>query len=194
VQVRQRTRTRTFRLDLETIQKLDKAAKRAHTTESNFLVNLLRERLTIDPIFPAFQEILFATETFQSILAATNIDALEVLATETAQRHVPLIIELYESNAEHFDFWVLVADILGAHRHWFSVEGDIHAIHHGVTLRHGFGRKWSRFLGAYLQSAYNILADDKLSIKVGEQFVRIEVKTYGRSGVESTNGVRELTA
>lgn len=177
MQQRKKTRIKSFRLDESIIERLGRAAKRAHATESGFLSDLLEYRLSLDPLIPAFQEIALSTVTFQSILSATEEDALETAASEVARRNMPLVYELYESSGQTLNFQEFVTGVLGTHGRWFYVEGNINLTHGWVTLRHGYGHKWSRFLRGYLLSTHDTFSKEKLNIRIGDQFVRISFKT-----------------
>jgi len=171
-----RSRIKSFRFDVGTIEKLDRAAKRARVTENAFLNDLLTRRLMFDPLVPAFQEVTLSQGTFQSILGVTSVEALEEAASQAAQKNVPLVYELYESNGKTLSFQEFVTDILGKHGGWFELEGNVNLTHGWVTLRHGYGLKWSRFLRAYLLSAHETFSNDVLNVKVSDQFVRISFK------------------
>jgi hypothetical protein len=171
-----RTRVETFRFDASTIERLERAAKRAKTTKSGLLKNILMDRLIIDPLLPAFQEIGFEADTFRSILASANTDALEGVASDVAHAKIPLVRELYENNSRRFDFRVLVEEILGRHWHWFDIE---EGAHHQLMLRHRYGLRWSKFMASYLSGAQVAFSNEPPSIAIGDQFVRIELKTQG---------------
>ena len=85
-----KSQSKTFRLGQELVDMLEKAAKRAHMGESAFASGVLEDRLSIDPIIPALPQIRLSSETFQSILSASNADALEMASSEVGQRNFPL--------------------------------------------------------------------------------------------------------
>ncbi len=172
-----KTRIKSIRLDAGKIEALGKAARRAHMTESAFLSDILETRLISDPLVPAFQEITLSADTFQSILSATNVDALEAAASDIAQRNMSLIRELYEGYGRKLNLKAFVTDVLQRHAHWFYIEGDINLTHGWVTLRHRYGLKWSKFIRAYLLSAYSTFSKGKLDMRIGDQFVRISFTT-----------------
>jgi hypothetical protein len=175
MQERTKTRTKTFRFDSIQVEKLNRATKRAQVTENKFVADLLAERLIIDPLIPAFYEIRLAGVTFESILNATNADALESAASDMAQKNSQLVRELYESNGIALTFQEFVTDVLGKYGRWFYIEGNVNWSDGGVSLRHQYGLRWSRFLRAYLQSAYGIFSENRLKIEINNQFVRISL-------------------
>jgi hypothetical protein len=168
-----KTRVMSFRLDEALIGKLSTAARHAHMTENASVSALLEDRLTIYPLIPAFQEIRLATVTFEPIVNATNIDALEATASDMAQKNFRAVRELFRSNGITLTFQVFVMDLLGKYGRWFYLEGDPDWSQGWITLRHQFGLKWSRFLRAYLLSAYSTVSKDKLKTEIDDQFVRI---------------------
>ena len=131
------------------------------------------DRLVIDPLIPAFQEIRFESDTFRSILARITTDALEAAASDAAHAKTPLIFELYENSSMRFDFRFLVEEILGRHSHWFEFEGGAH---HQLMLRHGYGLGWSKFIASYLSGALATFSNEQPTIVIGDQFVRVELK------------------
>ncbi len=169
------TRVKSFRLGVSVVENFDRAARRAQMTENGFLAALLAERLLIDPLVPAFQEVTLSATAFQSILNATNADALEAAGSDIAQRDVPLMNELFESNGRTFNLQILI-DILGKHGRWFYVEGNVSLTRGWLTLRHGYGFRWSKFLQAYLVTASGLLSKGTINVKIGDQFVRVSFK------------------
>ena len=173
MQSRKKTRIKSFRLDESVIEGLGRAAKRARVTESRFLSELLESRLMIDPLLPAFQDITMGVDAFRAILNSADADALEAAAADVAQRNMPLPLELYESSGHSLGFHEFVTNILARYGRWFTVEGNINKTRGWVTLRHGHGPKWSRFLKGYLVSSYSIFSKEKLNVTIADQFVRI---------------------
>lgn len=174
---RSKTRIKSFRLEESIVEGLARASKRAQMTETAFLNSMMESRLMVDPLVPAFQEISFHAETFKSILAVADVDALEVAASAVALKSTPLVYELFEGTGQTLRFQEFVADILGKHGHWFNVEGNVKLTHGWVTLRHEYGLKWSKFLAGYLASAHNTFSIEKLEVRLGEQFVRISFRS-----------------
>jgi hypothetical protein len=174
-----KTRVRSFRLSSGLLEKLDRATKRARKTENSFVSDVLMDRLTVDPLLPAFQEIRLSSVTFQSIVNTTSIDALEVAASEMAQKNIRIVRELYASNDRVLDFKEVIA-LMGNYAHWFYIEGD-NGFRGQMTLRHGYGLKWSRFVRAFLLGAYGVLSNEELSINADEQFVHVN---FGASSVK----------
>jgi hypothetical protein len=169
-----KTRTRAYRFDVRLIEALKRGAKRAHRTENAFVSEILKDRLAIDPLFPAFEEVRLSGDTFRTIVSATNADALEALASEIAQKNAQLIHELYESNDRTLTPQEFITELLAEHSHWFFVEGAYKPTHRSIMLRHAFGLKWSVFVKSYIRGVYNILSKDKIEIEITDQFVRIE--------------------
>ena len=133
---------------------MNKASRRARTTENAFVSALIEDRMIIEPLIPAFQQIRFSTETFQSILNAANVDALETAASDIAKRNFPLVRELFAASGRPFDFREFVTKILGTYARWFYVEGDDSGTQSSMVLRHSFGLKWSIFVKSYIR--YNL--------------------------------------
>lgn len=169
-----RTKTKTFRFDVDLIEALGRSPKRAQMTENAFLSEMLKDRVMIDPLFPAFEELRLSTDMFRTILSATNADVLEAVASETAQKNAQLIRELYESNDRALTLQEFITEVLASHSHWFHIEGNYKSSHRSMTLRHTFGLKWSTFVRAYVSSTHDVFSKDKIKIDVADQFVRIE--------------------
>ncbi len=169
-----KNRTKTFRLDVALVEALGKSAKRAQMTENGFVSEVLKDRLMIDPLFPAFEELKLSGDTFRTILSAANADELEAVASEIAQKNAQLIHELYESNDRTLTSQEFITEILAKHSHWFHIEGSYESIHHSITLRHTFGLKWSIFVKSYILSAHSAFSNDKIKIEIADQFVRVE--------------------
>jgi hypothetical protein len=74
-----KTRTKAFRFEVSLIEKLGRASKRAHLTENAFVSALLEDKLLIDPLIPAFQEIRLAGITFQSMHNSLWLASRELL-------------------------------------------------------------------------------------------------------------------
>ncbi len=169
-----RTRTKAYRFDVRMIEALGRGAKRAQMTENAFVSELLTDRLMMDPLFPAFEEIRMSSDTFRTVLSAANADELEVVASKVGQKHAQLVHELYESNDRVLTFQEFITEVLARHSNWFHIEGIKGSTRHSITLRHTFGLKWSVFVRGYILSASSIFSKDRIRIEVADQFVRIE--------------------
>ena len=119
-----KTRTKTFRFDVSLIEKLKRSAERAGVSESELVSEVLWDRLLIDPLIPAFQIMQLSSGVVQSILGASNADALEAAASDVAKKNFPLIRELYKVGGTTLEFREFVTEIMGRHGGWFYVEGS----------------------------------------------------------------------
>jgi hypothetical protein len=172
MQGRKKTRTKTFRFDVGVVDRLERAANRANMSENEFVSVLLEDRLLIDPLVPAFHGMWLSSDAVQSFMVAANVDVLEVASSEMAQRNFPLIFKLYETNQIPLDFRKFVTDVLGKYCHWFYVEGDDNP--HWITLRHAYGLKWSKYVRAYILSAYGTTSKGTIEVEITDQLIRIE--------------------
>lgn len=173
MQERRKTRTKTFRFDVDVVERLERAAKRASMSENEFVSVLVEDRLLIDPLIPAFHEVRLSSDAVQSFLVAANVDALEAASSEMAQRNFQLILKLYETNQIPLDFRRFVTDILGKYCRWFYVEGD--NTQQGITLRHTYGLKWSKFVRAYILAVYGTISKEKIRVEITDKLIRIEI-------------------
>lgn len=174
MQERNKTRTKAFRFDIRVIDELARAAKHAGTTENAFVSAILTERLVVEPIARAFHRIELNDEVIQFILGGTNANTLELAGSEIARKQFPLIWELYRSIGNPLTFRAFLTEVLGKHMGWFSIEGIDYANPQSMTLRHYSGIKWSMFVKSYIQSAFELISKDKITIETGDQFVRID--------------------
>ena len=94
MQKRGKTRTRTFRFDVELLKRLGKAAGRMEISENELVVALLEERLLVDPLIPAFHGMTLDSDSIESFLVSANVDVLEAAFSEKAQRNFPLILQV----------------------------------------------------------------------------------------------------
>jgi hypothetical protein len=172
MQERAKTRTRTFRFNVDLLKRLGKASRRVGISENEFVVALLKNRLLIDPFIPAFDGIWLDTGEMKSILGTANVNALETGASEMAQKNFPLIVSLYEANGIDLDLRRFVVDILGGYGHWFRLEGE--EVQRWMTLSHPYGPKWSAYVKAYIQSAYSTISKRKIEVDITDQLIRIE--------------------
>ncbi len=115
-----------------------------------------------------------SSNTFQTILNATNLDSLETGASDVAQKNFRLVHELYDSDGRSLTFREFVTEILANHSHWFYHEGGMVAGNRALMLRHPYGVRWSRFLKSYIVSAYGASSKNKINIEVEDQFIRID--------------------
>lgn len=98
------SRIKSFRLDIEMTEKLNKGASKAGKTESALVAELLEDRLLVDPLVPRIREILLSASSLDSLLGSVNVDALEVAAAEAANIETPVARELYESQGRNLRF------------------------------------------------------------------------------------------
>jgi hypothetical protein len=167
------TVSKTFRFDARLANALEKSARRAEMTETALVTVILRDRLSIDPLFPAFREITMSEGTFQSILSGSDSKLLIQAAPTTGRKNAQLVRELFDSYDIPLTFEDYVTVLLGRHSHWFYIEGSYSSTHQFLTLRHSFGAAWSNFAKAYLTGVSEVLSKDKVNIESSEQYVRI---------------------
>lgn len=171
---RSKTRTKTLRFDVRLLEMLREAAYRADKSENEFVRDLLQDRLLIDPLIPAFQSMQMSSGVVQSILGASNADALEAAASDVAKKNFPLVRELFVAARRTLDFEEFVIEVLGKHSGWFYVEG--YSQTGRLVLRHSYGLKWSRYLKSFILSAYGTISRDKIEIEITDQVVKIDFR------------------
>jgi len=168
-----KTRNKTFRLDIELIARLDKAAKRAGVTESLFVTHALQERLIIDPLIPAFPLVSLSAETLRLILSLVNEQSLADAGSELARRNCTFVRELYAANGVTLDLGKFLIDVLGKHANWFCVEGDFRGSSKRMILRHPYGPAWSTFLAAYIHNLSCMDLECVQEVEEAAQFVKV---------------------
>jgi len=167
-----KTRTKTYRLSLITIDQLNIACKRSNMTENELVNETLTGRLFIDPLIPTFRWISLDSETMSRLLAAANVDVLETAASELAQRNFPIIRQLYRASERPLEFREFCTILLAQLGGWFHVEGHANNVNK-LIFYHQYGLKWSRFLKPYLTTAYSTISKGKLDIEIDERFIQV---------------------
>lgn len=172
MQERKRTRVKGFRFDIDVLEGLKKMAKHANMTVNEYVVEMVKNRLLVYPLIPAFDGLWLDAEEIRSILGTGNADTLEIVGSEMAQKNFSLILTLYGANKIQLDFRKFVIDVLGTYCNWFRVEGE--ETQQWLTLRHQYGPKWSAYTKAYLTSAYSMISKGRLKVEITDQLIQIE--------------------
>lgn len=163
-----------FRLRQETLEGLQIASRRNGMTENSFVEKVLTRRIRVDSLLQAFESLTIGKETFVSILGMTNVNGMDILASEQGKKSFLLAKQLFESNGIDLTFFRYVTEILGEQAGWFTVEGA-QVKPEVLTLYHSCGRKWSRFLKEYLASAFELASHEKLKVELGDEFVTVRI-------------------
>lgn len=166
--------TRAYRLDVELIEGLNKAATREGVSENSFVQNLLTRRVKADPLIHAFPSVVISRRTLLSILGSTNPDALEMAGLDLGKRNFTLARELYESVGRELGFSEYLGEILGKEAQWFEVEGAEEKPER-LTLRHECGMKWSLFLRSYLSGAFEMVSHEKIEMTLNDLYVSVKL-------------------
>ncbi len=174
MQERRKSRTKSFRFDVNLIEGLRRAADHAAMSENEFVSEALADRVLIDPLVRAFREVKFSAETFQAILGGTDANTLEMSGSQIARKNFPLVFELYRNSKHPLAFREFVVEVLGKHSGWFYVEDDDVGTQQWMILRHSFGRKWSLFVKSYILSAHSAISKDRIEVEIADQFIRID--------------------
>ena len=156
--------TKTFRFDPRLIEKISEVAKKHGQSPNQFISNTLKWRVSIDPLIPTFDGIMFGRETFKSIIGIVDTDSLEIAGWELGKKHFVISRTLFESRGEELSFVRYISEVLDEHARWFRIEG-------GVSET---SKKWSMFLKSYLSSAYEVVSGAKLFITTNDTFVKIK--------------------
>jgi hypothetical protein len=165
---------RAFRLDRSVLDLLRLSARRHGVNENAYVESVLERNLSVDSLLQAFDYISIGKETFTSILGMTNADGLEIIGAERGRKAFTLAKELFESNNIELNFPRYLVETLGTHARWFRAEGT-NVKPERITLHHAYGMKWSRFLKAYLASAYETVSRDKLELISTTDFVAVRI-------------------
>ncbi len=173
MQERVKTDTRTFRFGLDTLVWLADAARHAEVSVNEIVNKALRRRLIVDPLIPTFHGISLDSGTMNCLLAAANRNALEMGASDFAQRDVPAALRLYKTRHRPLEFRDFLTMVLAEAGQWFNVEGSDNGTHQ-LTLHHTYGLKWSRYVKSYTTSAYSTISRKNLNIEIDEQFIQID--------------------
>jgi hypothetical protein len=166
---------RTFRFNKSLLETLRISAKRHGLTENALAERTLTLALRADVIADTFGHVGFSRETFSSIMDAADSNLLVTAGAERGRQAFMLATESFESNGLQLGFIQFVSEILGEEAGWFRVEGAT-VKPERISLQHGFGLKWSEFLGSYVASAYQAVAQDKLGITTNREYVSIRFK------------------
>ncbi len=172
--------TRAFRLDIETIEGLKRAARREGVTENWFVQNLLARRVKADSIIHAFPYIVLSTRTLLPILGSTNPDGLEMAGLDLGKSNFALARELHQSVGRELGFSEFLTEILDKEARWFEVEG-VEDIPERLTLHHEYGMKWSLFLRGYPTGAFEVVSHEKVKMALHNSYVSLELPLERRS-------------
>lgn len=167
------TKIKAFRLEEHLILKLERAARRLLLSENMYVTQVLTKALRVDSLIPALGRIALGGETFASVLSTANPDSLEVDGFALGKKNYSLVRELLESIGCQVTFIQFLVNILAEEGGWFKVEGNVTENSERVTLRHGYGEKWSCFLKSYISGAYEVLSLGKLQIDIKGNILKI---------------------
>ena len=168
-----RTRIRSYRLDLNLIEQLRKAASKEGISENNFVTGILQRRTRIDPLIPAFKGIILSDEILRAIISTSNADTLELSGFNLGKETFMLARELFRSHEMELTFTELLIDILDDQLRWFNVEGNLTEKSEGVTIRHAYGVKWSVFVKSFLIGAHTVVSKEILEVEAKSGILRI---------------------
>lgn len=171
---RRKSATRAYRLDIELIEGLKKAARKKGLSENSFVQNLLARRVEADLLNDAIPYVLLSRRTLLHILGSTNQDELEMVGLELGSRNFAFARELYESAGRDLGFQEYLIEVLGKEAKWFEVEAGEGMLER-LTLRHECGIKWSLFLGSYLASAFGVVSHEKPMMILNDSYVGVQL-------------------
>ncbi len=174
------TKVKAFRLDERLTLELARTARRLHVSENMYVAQVLTRALKVDPLIPALGRIALGCETFASIMSTANLDSLEVDGFALGKKNYSLVLELLESAGCQMTFVEFLVSILAEVGGWFTVEGNVSENSERMTLRHGYGEKWSYFLKSYISGAYEVLSRGKLQIEVKGNILKIRFSKQGQ--------------
>jgi hypothetical protein len=120
-------------------------------------------------------------DMFCRLIESCDADELERTAARVAEKDFSTILETYKREGIPFDFGEIMAEILSGYFHMFRIEeSSSDGRRRVMKLSHKWGPKWSRFLRAYLQSAYSTASKEGVDIQIGDKFLQVSF-TLGRA-------------
>lgn len=149
---------RTFRLDKQLLSELEKEASRQRISVNSLVNRLIEGYVTYGRYREHFDTITLNRLTFLSFIEKLSdedlVDIARVRGKETPRELIPLCGKKLDLEGVLF----FMKTVLQDHCHWFImyVFDDNGSLR--IVLRHQWGRKWSKWLRAYIESlSLNIL-------------------------------------
>ncbi len=166
--------TKTFRLEADLIEELERIARRDGVSENSFVQGVLSRRVRADPLVRAFPYIVLSKRSFVPILGTADQASLEIAGVELGKKNFSFAHDLYQSMGDDMGFLRYVVDVLANQARWFETEGADKRPEK-LTLHHEYGMKWSHFLGSFLTGAYEVVSNDRIKVSFANGYVSVEL-------------------
>jgi hypothetical protein len=174
-----RSVTKSFRLDADLVDDLERVAKREGISENSFVQGILSRRMRADPLIRAFPLIVLSRTSFVQILGTANRASLEIAGAELGKRNFSLSRSIYQSMGDELNYLRWVVEVLANQAHWFETDGADERTGK-LTLHHEYGTKWSVFLGSFLPAAFEVMSNDKVKVSLANEYVSVELPSAPR--------------
>ena len=174
---RSRTITRTFRIQREWDDILDKEAERQGISV-NLLVNRILRKYALFTRWAesaGFQS--FTPQMFKKILEELPEDSLASLGATAGASNVIDILNIMGRPLTYESFIELVVEYFGGNDfcRWFNCFHHVQKNQHVFHLQHNLGRKWSIYLQEYLLSALSSITKLTAETKIYDFAINLKV-------------------
>ena len=172
---------RTFRLDKKLLSELEKEASRQRISVNSLVGRLIEGYVTYGRFREHFDTITLNRQTFLRFLEKLGYEDLVNIARDRGRETPRELIPLCGKRLDLEGVLFFMKTVLQDHCHWFIMhafedEGSLR-----VILRHQWGRKWSRWLRAYMESlSLSILQASPSFEEEADDYVIFTLKIRGK--------------
>ncbi len=165
-------------------ESLSKNARQLEVTESEYVSNALKHKLTVEALTQNIGGIALSNDIFQGILGQVNASGMEIAAYEIAKKNTPFEFELPGLDLTVSSIEWFINEVLQNYG-WFRVEVVRKENDEEMKLFHKYGSKWSLFLASYITSMFETLLRQRPNVSMDERIVKLTLAKH-RMGSEPT--------
>ena len=152
-------KTRTFSIDSELIDSLEKEAANREISTSELMNQMILRSSKLTWPAEKTGAIIIARDIIQDLIEHYSEEELRKIATKAAQRHKNTLIVVYGIKQNLESVLDLVKNLLGNYARWFKFTHNVNGRNNKILLNHEIGLKWSCFIDAYMQSFFLEMLD-----------------------------------
>jgi len=158
---REKAVRRTFSINENILQGLEKESDRRNSNPSALLNQVLAKWLSFDSPLEKIDPVTFTRHCVEALVSKMDTDTLREIARDQAMRNFGSLLSLFHGNLSISSIIESYYDNFGKYSGWYSFSCESIRNLYRLTFHHTKGLKWSQFI-----AEYNHVILDKVSERV----------------------------
>ena len=163
---KRRTISRSFRIDAEAMEVLQKEAEREGISVNALMNKVLQQYSSHYRHAGRYGVLTLPRPTFASIIGCCSEEALTATAKASGSTRTKDALRTLGIPSTHDSLVAFIKNNLGEYAGWFKFNHHIMEDKEMLHLRHVFGNKWSIFIAEAISTMFEFILNKKVTTEI----------------------------